>query len=88
MALPGSSIGFKRTKDIFRLEFIYLGNNSLPATIINRNNAHCIAGFPMGSAMTDKGLNGADSLVLLLQRERFTGRVHYLTVITINYADN
>jgi hypothetical protein len=38
--------------------------------------------------MTDEGINGVDSLVLLLQREKFMGRVHYLIVMTINYADN
>ena len=60
----------------------------LPATIIQRMNAHCGAGFPTGIVMTYEGIDGADSLTLLLEGVRFMGRVHYLIVMTINYADN
>ena len=65
--LPGSSIGFKLTEAVFCLEIIYLGNDSLPATMIQRMNAHCCAGFPMGIAMTYEGIDGTDSLALLLE---------------------
>jgi hypothetical protein len=84
--LLGSSIGFKGTEAVFCLKIIDLGNDSLPATIIQRMNAHYGAGFPTGISVTYECINGADSLVLLLEGVRFTGRVHYLTAITINYV--
>jgi hypothetical protein len=56
---------------------MYLGNDSLLAMIIQRTNAHCGTGFPTGIAMTYKGIDGADSLALLLEGVRFTGRVHH-----------
>ena len=42
----------------------------------------------MGIAMTYDGIDGADSLALLLEGVRFTDRDHYLIVMTINYADD
>ena len=56
--------------------------------IIQRTNAHCSAGFPTGIAVTYEGIDGLDSLALLLEGVRFMGRVHYLIAMTINYADN
>jgi hypothetical protein len=85
--LPGSSIGFNGTEAVFHLEIVDLGKDSLPATIIQRKNAHCGAGFPTGISVTYECIDGADNLALLLEGVRFMGRVHYLTAMTINYVN-
>jgi hypothetical protein len=56
---------------------MYLGNDSLSTTIIQRTNAHCGAGFPTGIDMTYKGIDGVDNLVLLLEGVRFMGSIDY-----------
>jgi hypothetical protein len=55
--------------------------------IIHRTNAHYGAGLPTGISVTYESINGADSLALLFVGVRFTGRVHYLIAMTINYVN-
>ena len=67
---------------------MYLGNDSLLVMIIQRTNAHCGAGLPTGISVTYECIDGVDSLAPLLEGVRFTGSVHYLIEMTINYVNH